>query len=136
MHLIILFYITFIYFLFCQLQISDSKFNLYNTDRSLMINVFGYDCLYYDEGAATDSFKSLAPFCIRLETIKQLNDEDELCHGKALTFKQLKTNNIKINDLFDWNAIIEIVRFYHDLENFVNMILIRKIMNQIIVLLI
>jgi len=78
-----------------------------------MLNVLGYDCLYYDQEAEVVTIKSLVPFCIRPETIKQSNEEDDkLCHGTPITFKQLKTNNVKINDLFHWNAVIEIIDLY------------------------
>jgi hypothetical protein len=104
--------ITFIFFLCYQLQISDTQFNLYNTDKSLLMNVFGYDCLYYDQDTAFDLLKSFVPFCIRSETIKQFNDEDKSCYGKIITFKELKTNNVSVGDLFWWNAVIEIIDLY------------------------
>jgi hypothetical protein len=46
--------------------------------------------------------KGLIPFCVRPEIIKQFNNEGEFCYGKRITFRELKANNVKINDLFEY----------------------------------
>jgi hypothetical protein len=109
------------FFLCYQLQISDNQFNLYHTDQSLMMNAFGYDCLYYDY-EDMDYSKSLMPFCIRPEKVKESNDEDKLCYGELITFKELKTNNVSIGDLFWWNAVIEIIDLYEKYLLFPNLV--------------
>jgi hypothetical protein len=109
-----------IFFLCYQLEISDTQFNLYHTDKSLMMSTFGHDCLYYEIDEAIHSSKGLVPFCTRPEKVKESNDE---CNGKLLTFKELKTNNVSIRDLFWWNGVIEILDLYEKyllLPNLVN----------------
>ena len=89
-----------------------SQFTLYQTDKTLMMSAFGHDCLYHDPGDGMLSFEGLIPFCLRSEIAKQSDDQDNTCYGKQLSFQQLKSYNIRIKDLFWWNAPIDIIELY------------------------
>ena len=103
---------------------NDTKFNLYHTDRRSIMNKVGHDCLYYSRKMAIDALNSLTPFCFRPVTIESSDDDDDVkvCHGKRITFEQLKTNNVTINDLFQWNAVIEIIDLYQKYLRFPHLV--------------
>ncbi len=92
-----------------QLEISSSKYNLYKSEESSMVNVFDNNCLYFICNDQLNSYRGLIEFCIRGEI---LNDQSKFCYGKVITFKQLKLINVSINDLFQWNVIIERIDLY------------------------
>ena len=89
-----------------------SQFNLYQTDKTLMMSTFGYDCLYYELQIFVCTSVCLIPYCLRPEREKQTDDQDKLCYGNKMSFQQLKTNNVMTEDLFWWNAPIEIIELY------------------------
>ena len=89
-----------------------SQFNLHQTDKTLMMSAFGYDCLYYELDVIFYLSTGMIPFCLRPDTDKQADDQDKACYGKKLSFQQLKTNNVIIKDLLWWNAPIEIIELY------------------------
>ena len=96
-----------------QMRLTNSHLNVYQTDKTLMMSAFGYDCFYYDQDLFFDIFTEIIPFCRRPETLQYSNEEEEeLCHGKMFRFNQLKTNNINPKDLYHWNSAIEIIDLY------------------------
>jgi hypothetical protein len=107
---------TFIFFLWCQIQIRDTQFNLHHTDKSFITNAVALDCLYCNPYELSSG---LVSFCIHHN---HSDDEDKLCHGTPITFKQLKTSNVKISDLFHWNAVIEIIDLYEKYLQFSNLV--------------
>ena len=101
---------------------NDTKFNLYHTDRSSIMNVVGHDCLYYVRESSIEGFNSLTPFCLRPLAIESSDDDEKLCYGKRITFEQLKANNVTISDLFQWNAVIEIIDLYQKYLRFPHLV--------------
>ncbi|CAF0944286.1 unnamed protein product [Adineta ricciae] len=107
-----------IHFLCFQLKITHGLFNLYNTNEAgllAMANVFDHDCLYvYDDLNIAPSKSTLIPYCMRPEISEKFmsNSHHTVCYGRVMTFKELKSMNISISDLFKWNAVIELIDLY------------------------
>ena len=101
------------------MRISHSQFNLYDTEESLLINGFDHHCLYFNQDEyLVDAHRSLIPFCIRSETQQNSNDGDKSCYGERIKFEKLKSMNISAAELFQWNAVIEIIDSYEKYLSF------------------
>ena len=88
-----------------------------------MMNPYDHHCLYFDRNGVYDTLSSVIPFCIRPQTSKKSNDEYKSCYGTEITFKQLKSIDVSIGDLFKWNSVIEIIDLYEKyilLSNLIN----------------
>ncbi|CAF1031768.1 unnamed protein product [Didymodactylos carnosus] len=62
----------------------------------------------------TYEFISIIPYCVRPEIppTKFDDDQEKSCNGQKFMFTELKSRNISTADLFNWNAVIEIMDLY------------------------
>lgn len=77
-----------------------------------MMNTFGYDCLYYHEDELLDPASNKIPFCLRPDSPNLENDQDRSCNGQRIPIEYFKTTNVTTDDLFYWNAEIELYEKY------------------------
>ena len=84
----------------------ESDYRLYHSHYAISNN--DHDCFYRYENSFNGLAHHLVPYCIRSSPIN-LNKK---CLGTPYTFDQLRSNNIKSENLYQWFAPIDIIDNY------------------------
>ena len=78
-----------------------------------MVNPYDYNCLYGPSNTAFWSAISLNAFCLRPDaSYLMIADRQQPCRGQSLSFRQLKSMNVVVSDLFTWNAPMKTIESY------------------------
>ena len=88
--------------IYCQLQVVNAQFNLYHTDRSLMMSVFGYDCLYYHQDEPFD-------LCLQMESNECDAEKEFRCqNGMCIPISMMHRAGGGVGACFDRTDVTEL----------------------------
>jgi hypothetical protein len=94
--------------------VTDSQWRLFWTnilnDNDLSQ---GHDCLYRHESLSVkDPVHEVVPYCIRSSNKHEHSLSEEMIHGNAITFDQMKDLHVTSEDLYPWLAPIDLIENY------------------------
>ncbi|CAF1163612.1 unnamed protein product [Didymodactylos carnosus] len=99
----------FLYFIFT--PFIECYFHLHYTDEQSVTSLAYKHCLYlYVKNEKNLSVESLIPYCIRSPTFD--HSVEIQCYGKEYRFDDLKLLEITVDDLYGWNAPIDMMNNY------------------------